>query len=93
MVIISIPLSTIPVAAGVAGMAVVAGLRGPAAPFHAAERVSLTMAGAGAGMVAAAAMPAVATGSPGPERLHPIEAVRRQTGVVHPLTGTGEDKC
>jgi hypothetical protein len=98
MVITSIPLSTIPVAPGdLTGLVGLVALVDLAAPLPAAGKVRLTMAGAGAGMEAAAT-PAVVTGSPEslerPERPRPIEAGRRHpTGVVHPLTGTGEDKC
>ena len=98
MVIISIPLSTIPVAPGdPRGPVAPAGLVDLAAHLPAAGKVRLTTAGAGAGMEAAAT-PAVVTGTRESlerlERPRPIEAARRlPTGVVHPLTGTGEDKC
>lgn len=90
MVIINIPLSTIPALPG--------GLRDLAALPPAAGTASLTMAGAG---MAAAAMPVVETGSPENREAH-----RQQIGVVlhlivagphpiavAPLLTAGEDNC
>jgi hypothetical protein len=92
MVIISTPLSTIPAAAGVAGIAA-AGLKALLVRLPAAGMVSLTMAGAVAGTAAAmreAAMPVVVIGSPENREAH-----RQQIGVVlhqivvdpHPTAG------
>jgi hypothetical protein len=92
MVIISTPLSTIPVATGVEEMGE-AGPRVLPAPLPAAGMVSPTMAGAAAGMVAAVAMPVVVTGSPGSRALievgrHPIEAgLRRIEAGLRPIAG------
>jgi len=77
MVIISTPLSTIPVATGVA--VGVAGLKVLLVPLPAAGMVSLTMAGAVAGMAVVVGMPVVVTGRTGIRALiemglHPIEA-------------------
>ena len=90
MVIISTPLSTIPAATGVAGMAA-AGLRGLPVRLPVAGMVSL-MAGAGAGMAVAVATPVVETGSPGNR-----EARRQRIGaalhliVADPHRTAGED--
>jgi hypothetical protein len=81
MVIINTPLSIIPALPG--------DPKAPASLLPVAGTASLTMAGAGAGMAAILAI----TGSPGPERPRPIEAVRLLTKAVRHLTGTGEDKC
>jgi hypothetical protein len=88
MVIINIPLSTIPALPG-GPRDLAGGPKGLAVLLPAAGTASLTTAGAGAGMAAMLAI----TGNPGPERLPRIVADRLLTRVVRPLTGTGEDNC
>jgi len=91
MVIISTPLSAIPVQTGVEGMEV-AGPRAllapvaPEVPLPAEEMVSLTMVEAGVGMEVVEAM-AVVTVSPGSRagRRQLIGAGRRRTEVVRRL--------